>query len=75
MCAIGSMDTILSPASNSNTILMMNDFTLLVSRSERLTHAREHLNEMFGKKYPKNFRRLSVIFSWPESPTSEVHSS
>ena len=25
---------------------------LLVSRSERLTYAREHLNEMFGKKYP-----------------------
>ena len=38
-------------------ILMMNDFTLLVSRSERLTYAREHLNEMFGKKYPKNFRK------------------
>ncbi|MCS3052331.1 hypothetical protein NXV05_21345 [Parabacteroides johnsonii] len=36
-------------------ILMMNDFTLLVSRSERLTYAREHLNEMFGKKYPKEF--------------------
>lgn len=37
-------------------ILMMNDFTLLVSRSERLTYAREHLNEMFGK----NIRRISV---------------
>ena len=40
----------------------MNDFTLLVSRSERLTHAREHLNEMFGKKYPKNFRREHIEY-------------
>ena len=45
-------------------ILMMNDFTLLVSRSERLTYAREHLNEMFGKKYPKNFR-TEQIRSYP----------
>ena len=43
-------------------ILMMNDFTLLVSRSERLTYAREHLNEMFGKKYPKNFRKEHVAY-------------
>lgn len=43
-------------------ILMMNDFTLLVSRSERLTHAREHLNEMFGKKFPKiSVRNISNI--------------
>lgn len=37
-------------------VFLMQDYTLLVSRSERLTYAREHLNEMFGKKYPKNFR-------------------
>ena len=37
-------------------IILINDFSLLVSRSEKLTYAREHLNEMFGKKYPKNFR-------------------
>ena len=43
-------------------ILMMNDFTLLVSRSERLTYAREHLNEMFGKKYPKNFRKEHIEY-------------
>ena len=43
-------------------ILMMNDFTLLVSRSERLTYAREHLNEMFGKKYPKNFRTEHIAY-------------
>ena len=37
-------------------IILMNDHSLLISRSKKLTRAREHLNELFGKKYPKNFR-------------------
>jgi long-chain acyl-CoA synthetase len=37
-------------------IMLMNDFSILVSRSEQFVYAREHLNELFGKKYPKNFR-------------------
>ncbi len=37
-------------------ICQLNDFSVLVSHDERLTYAREHLNELFGKKYPKNFR-------------------
>lgn len=37
-------------------IMAVQDFSVLVSRSQKLTHAREHLNELFGKKYPKNFR-------------------
>lgn len=43
-------------------ILAMDDFSILVSRSESLTHAREHLNEMFGKKYPKNFRKEHIKY-------------
>ncbi len=43
-------------------IFMMNDFTLLVSRNERVTYAREHLNEMFGRKFPKNFRKEHVAY-------------
>ncbi|MGN0257394.1 MAG: AMP-binding protein, partial [Bacteroides sp.] len=43
-------------------IFMMNDFTLLVSRNEKVTYAREHLNAMFGQKYPKNFRREHVAY-------------
>lgn len=43
-------------------IILMTDFTLLVCRSEKLLYAREHLNEMFGKKYPKNFRREHVSY-------------
>ena len=42
-------------------IILINDFSLLVSRSEKLTYAREHLNEMFGKKYPKNFRIEHIL--------------
>ena len=37
-------------------VVLMNDFSLLISRSKKLVKAREHLNELFGKKYPKNFR-------------------
>ena len=43
-------------------IILVNDFSILVSRSERLTYAREHLNEEFGKKYPKNFRPEHVHY-------------
>ena len=37
-------------------IILMTDFTLLVCRSKQLEYAREHLNELFGKKFPRNFR-------------------
>lgn len=47
---------------NLEGIILMTDFTLLVSRSERLNYAREHLNEMFGKKFPRNFRREHVTY-------------
>ena len=43
-------------------IFMMNDFTLLLSRNEKGTYAREHLNAMFGQKYPKNFRREHIAY-------------
>lgn len=43
-------------------ILAMQDFSILVSRTEKLNHAREHLNEMFGKKYPKNFRKEHISY-------------
>lgn len=48
-------------------IIMLNDYSLLVSRTEKLTYAREHLNEMFGKKYPKNFRIEHVHYE-PDQP-------
>jgi len=43
-------------------IVNLPDFSLLISRSERLTYAREHLNMMFGNKYPKAFRKEHVSY-------------
>lgn len=55
---------------NLEGIILMNDFTLLVCRKEKLYYAREHLNEMFGKKFPKNFRKEHVKYELdnPEEP-------
>lgn len=43
-------------------IVYIPDYSLFVSRTEKLTYAREHLNEMFGKKYPKYFRPEHVNY-------------
>ena len=43
-------------------IMLMTDFSIIVSRTEKLDYAREHLNEMFGKKYPKNFRKEHIKY-------------
>ncbi|MBO5405894.1 MAG: AMP-binding protein [Bacteroidales bacterium] len=40
---------------NLEAIILIDDFSLLMSRSEQITDTRERLNEMFGKKYPKSF--------------------
>ena len=44
------------------------DYSLFVSRSEKLTYAREHLNELYGKKYPKYFRKEHVNYYMEQSP-------
>ncbi len=49
-------------------IIYIPDYSLLFSRSDKLTFAREHLNEMFGKKYPKYFRPEHVKYYKEESP-------
>lgn len=43
-------------------IIHLPDNSLVISRSEKLTCAREHLNEMFGHKYPKYFRAEHVKY-------------
>ena len=48
-------------------IINIPDFSLMVSRSERLTYAREHLNLMFGSKYPMAFRREHVKYHQDET--------
>lgn len=51
---------------NIEGIVLMNDFSVLVSRSDKLTYTREHLNALFGEKYPKNFRPEHVNYSKSE---------
>ena len=43
-------------------IIYLPDNSLVISRSEKLTYAREHLNAMFGHKYPKYFRPEHVKY-------------
>ena len=43
-------------------IILMTDFSILISRTQKLDYAREHLNELFGKKYPKNFRKEHIEY-------------
>ncbi len=49
-------------------IIYIPDYSLVVSRTEKLTYAREHLNEMFGQKYPKFFRQQHVHYYREQSP-------
>lgn len=43
-------------------IASLKDFTALVSRSEQLTYAFEHRNEIYGQRYPKNFRPEHITY-------------
>ena len=49
-------------------IIYIPDYSLVVSRTDKLTYAREHLNEMFGKKYPKYFRKEHVQYYFDTNP-------
>lgn len=43
-------------------IVNISDFSLLVSRSERVTYACEHLDQLFDDKYPESFRKEHVHY-------------
>ena len=49
-------------------IIYIPDYSLVVSRTDKLTYAREHLNEMFGIKYPKYFRKNHVSYYIEQDP-------
>lgn len=51
-------------------IINIADYSLLVSRTERVTYAREHLNQLFGERYPMNFRPQHI--SYHEDKPEEV---
>ena len=43
-------------------IINLPDFSLMLSRSEKISFAREHLNMLFGSKYPRAFRAEHVNY-------------
>ena len=50
-------------------IVYIPDYSLVVSRTDKLTYAREHLNELFGKKYPKAFRQQHISYYKEKDPS------
>lgn len=50
-------------------IVYIPDYSLVVSRTDKLTYAREHLNELFGKKYPKAFRQQHISYFKEKDPS------
>ena len=49
-------------------IINNSDYSLMLSRTDKLTYAREHLNELYGKKFPKYFRKEHVSYYHEQSP-------
>lgn len=49
-------------------IINIPDYSLMVSRSEQLTAARENLNRFFGEKFPKQFRKEDIKYYKEKSP-------
>ena len=49
-------------------IIRNSDYSLLISRTDKLTYAREHLNELYGKKFPKYFRKEHVSYYHEQNP-------
>ena len=49
-------------------IIYIPYYSLVVSRTDKLTYARELLNEMFGIKYPKYFRKNHVNYYKDQDP-------
>ena len=49
-------------------IINNTDYSLMLSRTDKLTYAREHLNELYGRKYPKYFRKEHVSYYHEQSP-------
>ena len=47
---------------NLQAIIQVNTFKLLFSADEKITEAREHLNELFGRKYPMAFTADAINY-------------
>ena len=51
-------------------IFNLPDFSLHTCRNKELAHAREHLNELFGRKYPNAFRKDDI--HWHQDTAEEL---
>ena len=62
--------TIIDPAKMPGLEGIINnpDYSLMISRTDKLTYARENLNELYGKKFPKYFRKEHVKYYVEQSP-------
>ena len=49
-------------------VIQINDFTILYANRQDIIDTREHLNELFGRKYPKNFRASDISYEAENSP-------
>ncbi|MGL5958218.1 MAG: AMP-binding protein [Phocaeicola sp.] len=45
-----------------NGVVLLDDFSLLHVRNPKLKQTREHLNELFGKKFPKDFKSEYISY-------------
>lgn len=52
---------------NLEAIIRMSDFEILFSKDKKIKRVREQLNELFGKKYPRNFRPEHLSFAQPKA--------
>ncbi|MGL4292006.1 MAG: AMP-binding protein [Bacteroidales bacterium] len=51
-----------SKMENLLAVISLSDFDLYASRSEAISHARLHLNELFGKKFPNRFTAEDIKY-------------
>ena len=47
-------------------VVQLNDYSILETRTDKLTYAREHLNELFGHKYPNRFEPNDISYFRPD---------
>jgi long-chain acyl-CoA synthetase len=62
----------LDPAKMKNLlgVFRLSDYSLIISRSDKLTDARKRLNELFGRKFPERFTPEDVVY--PEHNPNEI---
>lgn len=56
--------------SDLQAIIQVNTFKLLYAANDKITESREHLNELFGKKYPMEF--TADVISFYEDSADEL---